>query len=372
MSTSWNRTLMPHQQAELEFLLQTPRAFLFSETGTGKTASLLGYAATVLEAGKTVLWLTEAGLMDQLLHEASRWLPDGLPQPTILRGNDVPRGGFLVASHQWAAKNHRLLESHEVELTVVDEADVVGVGGSNPTAATFRAIRGLAGEAARSVLVTATPGSTVHGLDLHALLEAGHAPGLCTRQQFEEHVQHVPMEVGCAYLIKVPLGLSRLGLAHLQWTVSHCSMATRLSDVGTFIPDIVRSRVLVPLSKQQQATYDRIRRQAKGLAGDHDSIVVFAENFSLLDAVAAELQAERISLQRITGKESMAARTRAIDRHRDYGGVLLGTRAIETGLNLQHASLLVSVVSTWSQCPVGGARRRQPRVPGARATRTCR
>jgi len=158
--------------------------------------------------------------------------------------------------------------------------------------------------------------------------------------------------------------------------MSACSVATRLVEIGRELPQITRAQVHVALTSQQKAESDRAQNEAKGLARHrlstrasispenlgkaalevvhnsqargHTHFIVFAEEFATLEGVETQLSHHGVHHWRITGDTPAKARAQAIRSHREKGGVLLGTRAIETGLNLQHASCLISVVATWS------------------------
>lgn len=368
--------LLPHQEAELAFLDRNQRAFLFSETGTGKTPVLLAYTASVLAAGGRVLWLTEAGLVHQLREEAARWLPAGLPQPEKGREPVLGTARFVVVSHQWAARNKSALLGARWDLVVADEADVVASGATDPSSATCDAVRTCVASSARSVLATATPVATTHGLDLYALLEAGKAPGLLPRAAFQARVRYELHGSGYGGTRWVPVALTQEGLTHLQQVVSACSVATRLVDIGRDLPQIRRTHLPVALTAQQKAASDRAQRHATGLerhrlstrasispenlgratlaavrngrARGHSCFIVFAEEFTTLEGVEKQLTQNGVPYSHITGRTTPTARAQAIQTHRETGGVLLGTRALETGLNLQHASCLISVVATWS------------------------
>lgn len=368
--------LLPHQQAELHFLQGQPRGFLFSETGTGKTPVLLSYAARVLQTGGRVLWLTEAGLITQFVDECRRWLPQTLPRPTNATRTSLGREAFVVASLSWVARNRSVLEQGSWDLVVVDEADAVAGGGLDPTAATFDAVRNCVHRSSRSVLATATPVATTHGLDLHALLDAGAAPRLLPRHKFEESVRFEHHDNGYGGSRKVPIGLNRAGVDHLRDVVSRLAIATRLHDIGLAIPGITRRTLHIPLTQQQQDDYDKVRRTTTGLvrhqrsmsaaqspqvlaravvrtvdhqmAQGHRHIIVFAETLSLVSDIQRALDAAGVPCFLFIGDMRPRVRSQVLMEHRERGGVLVGTRALETGLNLQYSSSLISVVSTWS------------------------
>ena len=367
------QSLMPHQVSELAFLRRQPRAFLFSETGTGKTPTLSRYADETLQAGQRVLWLTDAGLIEQLKMEAVCWLSPRSPQPVDLRR--APAAAlFVAASHKWGAENIDTLP--EVDLVIVDEADASGTGGEKPNSPTFTGIKRACSLAPRSVLATATPVASVHGLDLYALLEAGQCPDLLARSQFLTFVRYSEFDTGWGKKT-VPTGLGQRGVQCLQRYVAQVAVATRLSDLTVRLPGIVKEDVPVLLGSAALAEYEEIRANKSGLARHLQSvravrgpeglaratakaivatvgrgethILVYTEHFDMLDAVLSELAKTGLPTWKLTGKETMPARQRAIDEHkRSANGVLIGTRAIETGLNLQHCSTLISVMASWS------------------------
>lgn len=369
--------LLPHQEQEVEFLKATPRAFLLSETGTGKTPSLLTYAEWVMrEERRDVLWVTEAGLIDQLRSEVEKWLHRSAPRPVKL-ANFASRSIFTVTTHQWLAKNRKQLIGESFGLVVVDEADAVQSGGTDPDAKVFRGVQMAAGRADRSVLATATPITSLHGLDLYALLAAGFAPGLLPREYFQTLVKWVEYDNGYGFGRPHPVGLRPQGHKHLARVLARSAIATGLEHVGAKVPYVRRGVHPVSLTDEQQASYETSRRRERGLArhrsltkasmcvdalsgavigsiggyrmGGHTHIMVFAEHFDLLNAIARRLETAGIQHWTITGRESLSARSQAAKAHSQCSfGVLLGTRAIETGLNLQHCSVLISAVSTWS------------------------
>lgn len=374
----------PHQVEELDFLRTTPRAFLLSEAGTGKTMSLLEYAATVLvEQRQNVLWVTESGLIDQLDGEVRRWLGPRVPRPTRLeRGDEV--GPFVVTSHAWLARNRNWLADKSFELVVVDEAHAVRAGGLDPDAAVFRAVHEVVGRSRRSVMATATPISTRHGLDLYALLAAGHAPGLMPSWRFLTLVRWVEYFTGHGYAQPRPWDLRHHGRKHLAQVLARCAIATGREHVPTIFPHVSRYPRSVRLTPDQRAEYRKLRHGESGLphwrsltkasptvdamaaevvdsvrrhlTGTTRHIVVFAERHVLLEEIAVRLTAAHIPHWKVTGRESPSARSQAVEDHRrSPAGVLLGTRTIDTGLNLQHCSVLISAVSTWD--PVRSARR---------------
>ena len=345
--------LLGHQLGELEYLKAIPRAFLLSQTGTGKTPTLLRYADWVmsLERGQ-VLWVTEAGLVDQLCSEADKWLTRRDVTPTRL-GVDCWDSNFMVASHHWLASNREWLLGRQFDLVVVDEAHAVRAGGLNGNAPIFAAIREAVARSYRSVLATGTPVITQHGLDLFALLEAGQAPGLMPRQEFLPLVNWTDEESSDGTLSQRATGLMQDGIRHLQKVLAWNAVATEIDSVSDSIPAVSRDLEQVPCDGVpiEQALANRaLSTIHSALEKGQNHILVFADSRDVFEATHQALSHSGIPFWEVTGDVKIRDRTRALADHAiSPRGVLLGTQAIEAGLNLQHCSGLLSIVTRWSR-----------------------
>ena len=81
----------------------------------------------------------------------------------------------------------------------------------------------------------------------------------------------------------------------------------------------------------------------------HSHSVVFTENMDLFVPLVEELRRRQVPLWTITGEMTPKQRDDSVSHWvRAQRGCLVGTGAVETGLNLQRGSLLVSVVQTWN------------------------
>lgn len=345
--------LMPHQVDELKYLQSTPRAFLLSESGTGKTPSLLAYAQWVmdLEGGNT-LWVTEAGLIDQLKWEANRWMSSTSLPPQQL-GKGVLDARFMVASHQWLALNREWLLGRSFDLVVVDEAHAVGGGGLNVHASPYTAVREAVTRSYRSVMATGTPVTTDHGLDVFALLEAGQAAGLMPRAEFLPLVTWTDEDSTEETSQPCPTDLTQEGVRHLQKVLSWNAVATDIDHLHINIPAIDRTLALTPSTApvDDQELADTALSQILRHLDEGDShIVVYAETKGVFEVTRQTLHDARLPCWEITSDVDMRKRTTALDQHRrSPKGVLLGTRVIEAGLNLQHCSHLISIVTRWNE-----------------------
>lgn len=366
--------LLPHQQAELNWLREHPRAILASETGTGKTATLLAYAAETLAADGRVLWVTEKGLVSQLIAEAARWLPP-TSQPVEL--DRVKAGArFIVTTHATAAKRYTQGRLSGADLLVIDEAAIVKSGGINPDAPVYVGLRGLSEDSKRSVVATATPSSEPHALDVLALLEVGQIPGRPTRAEIQRHLLTSEMPTPRGYSVTVVNGIDEQGLALITEPLRRYAMRTTVEETGQTLPTITQSFINVPLGYHAQRKYDAAA-QVGGLDGHlgqqaaaresgalvpatvsfllddagvlHRKAVVFSENFDLVRPLVQALTERGATALLLDGSQTAPQRRKVIDQHLAADrAILVGTSALETGLNLQHASLLVSVVQSWN------------------------
>jgi hypothetical protein len=258
----------------------------------------------------------------------------------------------------------------------VDESHNVAGGGVDANAATYRAILGLSGRVERSVFATATPVGTAHGLDLLALLECAHIPGTPRRADVMAQVQYRVTRTPWGGLVNVIDGITSQGLAMLMAPLSAHAVRSTVHGMAEGMPTLRRSFVDVQLVGDDALAYaaawsagglrgHQYRQAASRSAGSlvpallkvlseaeaqgHQHVVIFTDNYDLFDPIDAALRATGRDVQTITGKSSQAQRTAALAAHaQSRSSVLLGTGAVETGLNIQHASLLVSVVQSWN------------------------
>ena len=368
--------LHPHQVAELAFLLRTPRALLLSETGCGKTATLLAYARSVLGDGGVVVWATKKGLVRQLQAEAEVWLPASM-QPMPLK-DDVPASQFVVATHGEIYRRIGSLDWLVPDLLIVDEAAAVGCGGINPAGPTYAAHRLLSRRSGRSVLATATPVGSQHAMDLLALLEVGCIPGTPSRNSIDPHLHRAQIPASYGRTREFISGISDRGLALMIAPLTAHAIRTTASEIHQSLPVMVRTTVDVPLSPADMLLYDAAMRKeglrrhqgqqsvsrsssalvsatigllTEGIGSmGHGKIVVFSDYFDLVNPLVDELDAADESVIRLDGSMSAKQRNDAVHRHMSSGRhILVGTSALEEGLNLQHSSMLVTVVASWSK-----------------------
>lgn len=403
--------LYPHQAAGLALLQTQPRAILADEVGLGKTvqlAAVIGWLADTgalrhpapdpltLPRGEShlpplpVLWVTAAGLVAQTEAELRRFLP-GLgvvtsESGTVGNGADRERMAALLAAHptgpdiivtnnDLATRRVAHLSRLRPAMVVVDEASALKGAGAR-----HEALKALCDGAQRAVAVTATPYEN-DPMELWAVLSLAGIAGLPDADAFgRSYVSWVEYSDGT----RKPTGwLSPAHAAQVVEWLGPRFLRRTAGSVGLPLP--VRSddsgHVVVPLNPAQTAEYTRAsyisrrllrhqrmskaaRRAADGSsslveaaadaivenAGAGLKVVVFAEHLDILADLEGRLAAAGVGHVALRGENTKEERSDAVDVFRTDPGtpVLLGTKVLEHGLNLQFAQLLVSVGQTYN------------------------
>lgn len=364
-----------HQVREANYLTSLPgkRGLLLSETGTGKTITLGLVAQSMNEP---CLWLTEKSLTTQTQRELHALGVAAAQLGSKQERTDDPQ--VIVATHGLArTRLDELLNRGPWPLLVVDEAQALGGGGTSPRHATYQAVKALSKDAGLAIGSTAEPVATCHLLDLWAIGDALNVPGWLSRQRIGQYVlwQEYAQHIGNRVITHLqPDGISEAGIRLLFGNVARIGIRTPLDEVAEGIPAVERHQHPVPLTHHALTAYSSV--DAGGLTGhqqhtaisrddqalipyvlnlltdtyrEHESVVLYTERFDLLEPLALSLTKAGLEPVRITGRESAKDRQHSLDLHRT-GRVrcLIGTKALEAGLNVQHASLLISVVQSYN------------------------
>lgn len=367
-----------HQKQEAAFLAGLPgkRGMLLSETGTGKTVTLGLLAA---ETPGSVLWLTAKSLVPQATRDletlgftpfrlGKAWKRDSRPRLVLGTHGEACQGSHL----------DQLTTGKPWDLLIVDEGQAVGGGATAPSHKRYQAVKTLSGHARAAVLSTAEPLASTHGLDLWALGDAIQIPHWPSRHTMGSVVTwqefNVVSKNGYRFKRKEPGHLTEHGERLLFGCVARCAIRTTLDQVLDGVPRLARHEHPVPLTVDAAAAYASV--DEGGLTGHHlrtsvsrdedslvphvvdlitgryathASVVVFTERYDLLEPLADAFTRAAVPFVAITGQHTSKQRQDAVDRHRAGDvPILLGTEALEEGLNIQHASLLVSVVQSYS------------------------
>lgn len=388
-------TLKPHQTQGVKWLLDHPHAVLADDVGLGKTIQALALIAELDAAGQLarrtpksvcrILWLTDATLLEQTKREVETFLP----AHTVLTGLDPEFGAsmkwrkvyqerfgvgpdVLVLSYDMARARAPWLSHSTPALVVLDEAMKVKSGNK-----VFKAVLDVTTRSDRVVSMTATPLEN-NPMELFHLLKVTRAPGLWPEGVFKSDFVTWKTVLGpTGREERVPVGWQSHRLPEVQGYLRDVLLQRNAADAGLTLPERTGEDFrLVPISLAQQKAYEAAsRRYGRGAVvgmeqaakavgpesrlvdellvelaamGDEQA-VVFCEYLDVLDLVESRLTERGTSLARIEGKIKEADRTAAVERFRQGEvRVLLGSRVLERGLNLQHCRTLISLDASWN------------------------
>jgi SNF2 family DNA or RNA helicase len=385
-------TLMPHQKTAVKWLTRRPKAVLADDVGLGKTATAIGLVAELFEAGELphrgrplcrVLWITDASLVDQTASEAGLLLG----KTTILAGDDPELGtgqkaqqlrsqnypsgvDIMILSHELAQSRRHWLDSFQPSMLVIDEASKL-----KGRQAMFETLRDLARRTPRVLSMTATPLEN-DPTELWSILSATDTPWLWSERVFED--EFVTWREGhdrFGRSTKRPEGWIPGAPEVVRAYLSKVLLRRTAVDVGLPLPTRIDNGPLwVTLPTRQLAAYEKATSGLQGfhqqqkaglLAGGSSALVdalvrelkargeeqaiVYSETLQMLDLIQARLTELDISNVRVEGENTDHERTQAVTDFRNGDvRVLLGSRVLERGLNLQHCRLLISLDSSWN------------------------
>lgn len=394
---SLHADLLPHQREALSWLLGHEKTLLAHATGLGKTVEALAYIAALSARGELVparsnrkslarvLWITDATLLEQTRRSVERFLPDftvevggpsGLKQHRRwadrygLHGPDI-----LILNYELANSRSQRLDTFTPALVVLDEVGKLRNGGAQ-----WKTVKSLCQRAPRVVGMTASWLQN-RPTDLHRILDAIGTPGLWPYRVFEERF--------CTMRYTHTDSFGRDHYAPDDWVddealldevrdyLAGCMHRLEVADAGLSLPEQTgEARRWVPLAESEQRAYDAAaewrglhghqhREKAPKSAGADSALisalmdelasrggeqaVVYCEALDMLELAAKRMTEARIPFASIEGKVKQADRTKAVDDFRDGKvRVLLGSKVLEHGLDLQHCRVLISVDSSWN------------------------
>lgn len=383
--------LQKHQIGAIEWLRNHPRALLADGTGLGKAVTAIGHILDLRESGDvgTFLWITEANLMEQARAEFARFAPslrvltsaDRLYSNQAVKrrrmeylatyGEDGP--DVVVVSY------HKIKEAQSLwrrfgkpPLVIFDEAMAVKGGGL-----TAERVRELATLSPRVLAMTATP-VELSPMETYWVLRSMNLPGLWHEQDFKdrfvvwsEEYQH-PVT---GYWVKPkPIGVREKNLPELHAYLSRYMLRRTVSDIDVPLPAWDQRRIeFVPLTAAQKravrevgqsgGTGHVLRQVASRSVGEESALVdkflellgsefahepkviAYCENLAPIKLLRERLEEVGIGYRDIQGSTTRDNRTKALEEfERDLNvRVLIGSKVLETGLNIQHCRVLVSL-----------------------------
>jgi SNF2 family DNA or RNA helicase len=380
--------LRQHQVEGVAYMAATLKTMCADPVGAGKTVQAAGLIAHLVEAGEVdltrpVLWLTsDAQLAYQTAAELTRFLPGltihNLAGHRDLTGRvpgDVRRQALNAPAHvkvmtfpQWHVRHH-LWEGARPVVVLDEVSELRGGGAQHATVLQTTATA----ERVHAFTATLYENSPMDAWNVYALLHLAHLPGLADFQR--HYVKWQVFDSGSR-----PTGwlTHEAAAAFRNLTASHYF---RREDalIDPARPEYVRHDEWVRLSKGQESALrwaDRFMKdplarhqrqravvtgQSSGLstramhaaylvnrlvtADPTAKVLLIAESLDELDAIAYELAGLRIGYVELRGSTDKDDRPGLVEDFRADPDlhVLLGSKVVERGLNLQFCGHLVSV-----------------------------
>lgn len=372
---------------------------------TAQAAGLLAILKQVgeLDDGRAVI-IVRPSVLGQWVDELRRFLPQLTVVPaTGTRKQRIDiychRWDILVVGFQMFVRDQDLItDNFPVTLLVADDIDAL----RNPTNSTAYAIKRLARRSRRSVVLTATP---FHKQlpEMHSVLEVvgglevfGSATNFRRHYVREEHTQMWSRNAGRVVHTRQVVGYQNLD--DFKEKVSPMCLRRTAADIDDVdLPTVIPNTVWLDLLPAQRDRYESLRRgvlqiiKAEGATVKHakaaaqfvygqqicaglatigendgpgtsvkldwildhldgdlsgEKIVIFAQFTNTIQALTGRLDAAGIGHATIWGRQpDKRLRAEALKRFWDDGNcrVLMGTSAIEQGLNLQVARHMVNI-----------------------------
>lgn len=282
---------------------------------------------------------------------------------------------MVILSYETVHARRAWLKGQAPAMLVLDEVSSVKGGGKH-----FSAIRDLARRTPRVLAMTATPMEN-DPTELWSVLGAADAPRLWPADEFNKRfvTWRVVFVHKSGKKQQVPDGWQEHRLPEVRAYLPQVLLRRthETAQLPAALPVRVGATVReVPLTPDQEVAYqeaqkasglDAVRRMevASLMGGDNPPMVdalieelgrrpgqqaiVYCEALGMLDVVERSLTRHNISTCRIEGKVTASARREAVAAHRaGHSQVLLASRVLEYGLNLQHCRLLFSLDTSWN------------------------
>lgn len=377
--------------------MRTPKALLAHDTGLGKTVEAIAYICELFDSSQlsrldgSCVWLTEANLIEQTA-EAFRSFAPGLVVTTSkekgFRSRDAAKWRLAYADKYFDGFDvvivsydsfHALGKGDDQSfadryphpsIVVLDEVMALKGGGDRA-----RSVARYTRRADRIVAMTATPFEN-HPYETYEILSLLHLPDLWPRPEFDlcfiEWSE--PFGVGRMFVPAAPICLRPEAVEHFKELLHRYMHRRTAEDANLRLPVKVGETLRwVLLDQSQQHKYDRLT-QIKGGAGHilrtqagreangsstlvdtfiealrsefvGEKVIVYCESLSVLGVLADRLTQGSVGHRVIEGKVKTADRTTAMADFRDDPAVrvLVGSKVLELGLNLQFCRVLISL-----------------------------
>lgn len=396
-----------HQRVGVAWLWMRGRGLIADQVGSGKTLQAAGLLACMKQAGEfehgRAVVIVRPSVIQQWQEELQRFVPKlTITTATGNRKERIERyigtWEVLITGFQILTRDLELLDHFPVGAVVVDDIDAL----RNPSNATAYAVKRIARRSPRVAVLTATP-LQKQLRELHSVLEPvgaldvfGSATAFRNRYVREDLVRMYSPTAGRMVRTRQLVGYKNLD--EFKAKVAPMTLRRTPADIDDVdLPAISPHTVYLDLYPAQQRKYEELRagvlriikaegmqvKQTKAataflfgaqicsglvtlgeedrpgtsvkldwveqhLTGDlaDEKVVVFCQFTKTVEALQHRLTRAGVGHVTIWGREpNRAVRQRAKDRFWDDPTcrVLIGTSAIEQGLNLQVARHLINV-----------------------------
>ena len=383
--------------------LNTKRILVADDTGLGKTIETMGMMLPLLREGlvKRAVLVVPAGLKHQWAEEIDEFAAVA-PDPVLIAGGN-PRRRRQLYNRNWRVLlinpelvridfEHLAAISNSVGFVALDEASCI----RNEESQIAKCMKVLWKHADYRVALTATPVENCLN-DLWSIIRWVSPKAFISRAYFESRYVvyknrsfKVTKKNGREVRVTKREVDSYQHLREVESKIRHCYIRRRVSEVGMELPELVVSWDRLLLPKRQRDTYkaikDKLEDKVKSLRGaaliaplqalrqacnttflvekdtgqKHcavkidrlrellktefagEQVIIFTDYERFGRVLARALRSYKPVLY--TGKMTKRDRQRSIDSFRlGDRRILIGTKALERGHNLQNAAIVVNI-----------------------------
>lgn len=375
-------SLLPHQEQTIKRLEVTGgRQLLNLWPGAGKTLTTLCYLFK--QQLPRVLVVAPASVCAVWEAESEKWC---FPEFIRYTGTPLKRSRLLdtlrenpswtVVSYETYLRDHKNLDRIRWDAVVLDECHKI----KSPTAKVSKALRNLCQLVPRAILLSGTPlvngwgdmwsqveavkkgslyGNWFIFRNMHAIMPIPGVPAITGWRGVEQikakiapHIFTIDKQEIIKHLppvqeIDIPVELS--SKEQKMYASMRDAMVIELEDetltAANALVKVGRLRQLTDglftLGIEESAKLEALSDLLDTLQGQH--VIVFSMYEQTVQFMAGKLGIKNV----ITG--STSGRDEIIARWRKDGGVIMGTSAMSTGLNLQEAAYVIQIEKPWTK-----------------------
>ena len=264
---------MPHQLQAANAMASNKRFYNLSEMGTGKSAAAVWAAHYLKSIGavRKVLIISPLSIMQETWGDSIRKIDVTTHYSILHHKNASKRRQMMVHGAEWWIINYdgiKILQKdlavvHDLDLIIIDEARSY----AEPSTERWKALKSLIRWDTRVWALTGTP-APHSPMDVYGqvkLLTPENLPK--TKGAFRDMVER---QVSTYSWVTRPEAWEVIS------RVMRPAIKTLKRDVLKDLPPVTKTYRYVPLTQQQQAYYDEMRREDRALAGGRKITAVHA------------------------------------------------------------------------------------------------